>query len=51
MAEHYEAEVNKGDINMRHFSSQLNERYENGWRLSHLHENNGNTIIVWERYR
>ena len=49
MAGHYEAEVNRGDINMDHFTNQLNQRWDNGWRLARLFEQSGNTIIVWER--
>lgn len=52
MAEnHYEAEVNRGDINMRALTDKLNDRYADGWRLAHMAEQGGNTIIVWERYR
>lgn len=45
---HYEAEVNKGSINMRHFASMASSRYSQGWRLAHLYEQAGNTVMVWE---
>lgn len=49
MADHYEATVNKGDINMRSLSDELNDRYEAGWRLAHVVEQGGNTLFIWER--
>ncbi len=48
-ADHYEAEVNEGGINMANFNRQLNNRWEQGWRLARIFEQAGNTIIVWER--
>ena len=47
--EHYEAEVNKGSLNMQAFTSKLNHRWRSGWRLSHTFEQSGNTVFVWER--
>lgn len=47
---HYDAEVNKGSLNMGSFTTKLNQRYEQGWRLSHLFEQAGNTVLVWERH-
>jgi hypothetical protein len=50
MAEnHYDTDVNKGSLNMRSFTSQLNERYEKGWKLAKVFEQEGNTILIWER--
>ena len=49
MADHYEASVNKGDINMRSLTDELNDRYEAGWRLAHVVEQGGNTLFIWER--
>ena len=49
MAEHYEATVNKGDINMRGLTDEMNDRFENGWRLAHVVEQSGNTLFIWER--
>lgn len=51
MADHYETEVNKGDLNMRAFQRRLNERHEQGWKLAHIFSQGGNTITIWERYR
>jgi hypothetical protein len=47
----YEAEVNKGAINMGGFTNSLNARYENGYRPLHVVEKDGNTMVVWERFR
>jgi hypothetical protein len=49
MADHYEAEVNLGSINVGHFTRQLNDRWERGWRLARIFEQAGNTIVIWER--
>lgn len=46
---HYEAEVNKGSINMRSFTGVLNKRWNDGWRLDKVFEQDGNTIMLWER--
>jgi hypothetical protein len=48
-ADHYEAEVNKEDVNMGSFTRRLNDRWENGWRLAHVYVHNSNTVTVWER--
>ena len=45
----YEAVVNKKDINMRRFTAGLNARWKNGWRLAHIFEQSGNTVMVFER--
>ena len=49
MADHYDAEVNEGGINMMLFNRQLNSRWEQGWKLGRIFEQGGNTVIVWER--
>ena len=50
MAEdHYEATVNEDDLNMRHLTRDLNERWEKGWRLAHVFVHANNTVTVWER--
>jgi hypothetical protein len=46
---HYDADVNEGGINMAAFTSQLNRRWEEGWKLAHAFEQSGNTILVWEQ--
>lgn len=48
MADHYEAEVNKGDINMRSLQNNLNERYAKGWKLAHVFPEGENVIFIWE---
>jgi hypothetical protein len=46
---HYEVEVNKGSLNVSGFERQMNGRWDSGWRLSHIFEQSGNTVVVWER--
>lgn len=46
---HYEAEVNKKSLNMGAFTNTLNKRWNDGWRLGHVFEQDGNTVMVWER--
>lgn len=48
--DHYDAVVNKGDLNMARFTSELNERWRSGWRLAHVIEQHGNTVMVYERH-
>ncbi|MGI8774471.1 MAG: hypothetical protein ACR2KQ_05575 [Actinomycetota bacterium] len=50
-SQHYDAEVNKGSISVRHLNATLNRRYEAGYKLAHILEQAGNTILIWERYR
>ena len=49
VADHYEAEVSEGYIEAAGFTGELNDRWEQGWKLSRLLQQGGNTIIVWER--
>lgn len=51
MADHYEAEVNRGDLDVGSLSKKLNKRYDEGWKLAHIFEQAGNTVMVWERVR
>jgi hypothetical protein len=44
----YHCEVNKGAINMRTFAGKLNGYREKGYRLAHIVEQAGNTIMVFE---
>ncbi|HEX8081629.1 MAG TPA: hypothetical protein VF557_15570 [Jatrophihabitans sp.] len=48
---HYEIEVNKGATNVGKFQDAANKRFENGYRMAHVFEQNGNTICVWERFQ
>jgi len=48
-AGHYEAEVNKRGLVMGPFTEMLNGRWDNGWQLHSVFEQNGNTVVVWER--
>lgn len=45
----YLTEVNKGSINMSTLTDKLNDRYEEGWKLHSIFEQNGNTLTVYER--
>lgn len=45
----YDTEVNKGSINMRSLSSNLNKRGSEGWRLAHAFQEGGNTVLIYER--
>ena len=47
----YEIEVNEGSVNMKRFTSVANERHANGYRMAHVYMQEGNTIVVWERFR
>jgi hypothetical protein len=47
--DHYICEVNKGDLNMRSLADGLNDRYRDGYRLAHVLEQGGNTIMIFER--
>ena len=51
MGEHYETEVNRGDVNMGALERKLNDRFQDGWRLAHVVSEAGNMIFIWERYR
>lgn len=45
----YVTEVNKRSANMAVLTQTLNSRYENGWRLHTMLEQDGNTVMVFER--
>ena len=46
---HYEAVVNKRGLSVAGLTKRLNERWENGWRLAHMLEQRGNTVLVFEK--
>jgi hypothetical protein len=46
---HYEAEVNKGDLNVSAFERELNDRWQEGWQLHTVLAHGANTVVVWER--
>jgi hypothetical protein len=48
---HYEIEVNKGSINVAKFQSIANQRFQNGYLLQQAYEQDGNTVVIWERYQ
>jgi hypothetical protein len=45
----YCVEVNKNDLNVGRMASQLNSKWRDGWRLAHVLEQKGNTVMVFER--
>lgn len=45
----YQTEVNKGSINMRTWTKDLSAKGAEGWRLAHVFEQAGNTVMVFER--
>lgn len=47
--ERYDAEVNKGSIRMGNLKRVLNQRWSEGWRLHTTFEQDGNTVMVFER--
>ena len=48
-AMHYLVEVNKRGLSVSSLTTTLNERWENGWRLAHIIEQRGNTVLVFEK--
>ena len=48
-AMHYQVEVNKRALSVTALTKTLNERWENGWRLVHMLEQRGNTVLVFEK--
>ena len=46
---HHEVEVNKRGLSVKSLTRTLNERWDNGWRLAHLLEQRGNTVLVFEK--
>ena len=47
---HYQVEVNKRGLSAGALTKTLNERWENGWRLAHILEQRGNTVLVFEKW-
>lgn len=45
----YDAEVNKKSINMGRLTQIANARGGAGWRLAHAFEQDGDTVLTWER--
>ena len=48
-AMHYLVEVNKRGLSVSSLTTTLNERWDNGWRLAHILEQRGNTVLVFEK--
>lgn len=45
----YDTEVNKGSINMGSLARHLTDRESKGWRLQHIFEQHGNTVLIYEK--
>ena len=48
-AMHYQVEVNKRGLSVTALTKTLNDRWDNGWRLAHILEQRGNTVLVFEK--
>ncbi len=46
---HYQVEVNKRGLSVSSLTATLNQRWDNGWRLAHMLEQRGNTVLVFEK--
>ena len=46
---HYQVEVNKRGLSVTYLTKTLNDRWRNGWRLAHILEQRGNTVLVFEK--
>lgn len=46
---HYQVEVNKRGLSVNSLTKSLNQRWDNGWRLAHMVEQRGNTVLVFEK--
>ncbi|MDQ4132641.1 MAG: hypothetical protein M3179_05400 [Actinomycetota bacterium] len=46
---HYLVEVNKRGLSVTALTKTLNEQWDNGWRLAHILEQRGNTVLVYEK--
>lgn len=46
---HYQVEVNKRGLSVSALTGTLNDRWANGWRLVHMLEQRGNTVLVFEK--
>ena len=47
--QHYDVEVNKGSLNVAALTVNLSRRWNDGWRLDQVFEQNGNTVLIFER--
>lgn len=45
----YDVVVNRGSMNAGAMRHRLNSAWARGWRLSHIFEQHGNTVIIFER--
>jgi hypothetical protein len=49
VADHYDATVNRGSLNMGSFTKEMNKRWDDGWQVAQVFMQEGNTIVIWER--
>jgi hypothetical protein len=47
----WEAEVDRGRIEMKNLNAAMNGRDANGYIMHFIYEQNGNTVIIWHRIR
>ncbi len=47
--DHYVTRVNKNRLDMERFTDDLNQWWDAGFRLAHVFEQQGNTVMVFER--
>jgi hypothetical protein len=47
---HYRTRVNKGSLNVDRWAGQLAKEYGEGYRLTHVLEQDGNTVMVFEHH-
>ena len=47
--DHYVCKVNRDELHMGSLADELNDRYRDGYRLAHILEQGGNTVMIFER--
>lgn len=46
---HYAAQLFRGAMTQAMYDRALNEQHDNGYRLSHIYEISGTTVMIFER--
>ncbi len=49
--DHYQVEVNRGDLNTGSLTRELNKKHAQGWKLAHIFEQAANTVMVFEKVK
>ncbi len=47
--DHYDIELNTGELSVGWLKETLNDRWNDGWALKDIFVQNGNTIVGFER--